>query len=119
MNKVVASADEAVKDVQDGATIMVSGFETHNTTVELLVVFAALNSVLSLGYYAPLVNRMYRHEPSAAVRQGRPIGLLMGTPLMVLTAAVIVIGFWPGIVEKCQSSEAVSLPCSSCATTFQ
>ena len=26
MNKVVASADEAVKDVQDGATIMVSGF---------------------------------------------------------------------------------------------
>ncbi len=26
MNKVVASADEAVKDVQDGATLMVSGF---------------------------------------------------------------------------------------------
>ena len=26
MNKLVASADEAVKDVQDGATIMVSGF---------------------------------------------------------------------------------------------
>ncbi len=26
MNKVVASADEAVKDVEDGATIMVSGF---------------------------------------------------------------------------------------------
>ena len=26
MNKVVASADEAVRDVQDGATIMVSGF---------------------------------------------------------------------------------------------
>jgi 3-oxoacid CoA-transferase subunit A len=26
VNKVVASADEAVRDVQDGATIMVSGF---------------------------------------------------------------------------------------------
>jgi proton-translocating NADH-quinone oxidoreductase chain N len=89
--------------------IMVSGFETHNTMVQLLVVFAALNSVLSLGYYAPLVNRMYRHEPSAAVRQGKPIGFLMGAPLMVLTAAVIVIGFWPGIVDWITSPAASSL----------
>jgi proton-translocating NADH-quinone oxidoreductase chain N len=89
--------------------IMVSGFETHNTTVELLVVFAALNSVLSLGYYAPLVNRLYRNEPSAAVRQGKPIGFLMGAPLMVLTAAIIVVGFWPGIVDWVTGPAASSL----------
>ncbi len=89
--------------------IMVSGFETHNTTVELLVVFAALNSVLSLGYYAPLVNRMYRHAPSAAVRQGKPIGGLMGAPLMALAAVVIVVGFWPGMMDWITGPAASSL----------
>ncbi len=79
--------------------IMVAGFETHNSTVEWLVVFAALNSVLSLGYYAPLVNRMYRNEPSAAVQEGKRIGFFMGAPLAVMTLAVIVIGFWPGIMD--------------------
>ena len=47
-------------------------FETRNAGVELLVVFMAFNSVLSLAYYAPLVNRMYRHEPSAAGHSGAP-----------------------------------------------
>lgn len=89
--------------------IMVAGFETRNTTVELLVVFAALNSVLSLGYYAPLVNRMYRNEPSAAVRAGRPIGFLMAAPLMVLTLAVIVVGFWPGLMDWITGPAASSL----------
>jgi formate hydrogenlyase subunit 3/multisubunit Na+/H+ antiporter MnhD subunit len=79
--------------------IMVAGFQTGNLTVELLVVFAALNSVLSLAYYAPLVNRMYRNEPSAAVRAGKPIGFLMAAPLMVLMLAVIVVGFWPGLMD--------------------
>ena len=49
------------------------------------------------------------YASSAAVRQGRPIGLLMGTPLMVLTAAVIVIGFWPGIVDWITGPAASSL----------
>ena len=89
--------------------IMVAGFETHNRTVEALVVFAALNSVLSLGYYAPLVNRMYRHEPSPAVRDGKPIGFLMGAPLMVMMLAVIVIGFWPGAMDWITGPAASSL----------
>jgi len=79
--------------------IMVAGFETHNITVELVVVFAALNSVLSLGYYAPLVNRMYRHEPSEAVKGGQPMGFLLVAPLAALMLAVIAIGFWPGMVD--------------------
>jgi formate hydrogenlyase subunit 3/multisubunit Na+/H+ antiporter MnhD subunit len=79
--------------------MFVAGFETRHTGVELLVVFAALNSVLSLAYYAPMVNRLYRHEPSPAVASGRPVSWLMGAPMVALTVAVIVLGFWPGLVE--------------------
>ncbi len=89
--------------------IMVAGFQTHNTTVQLVVVFAALNSVLSLGYYAPLVNRMYRLRPSAAVQAGGRVGFPMIAPLMVLTLAVIAIGFWPGMMDWITGPAATAL----------
>ncbi|MBP7689474.1 MAG: hypothetical protein KA765_16280, partial [Thermoflexales bacterium] len=47
--------------------IFVAGFQTQNTVIDLLVIFAALNSVLSLAYYAPIVNAVYRKEPSDVV----------------------------------------------------
>ncbi len=45
------------------------------------MIFAAFNSVLSLGYYAPLVNRMYRHQAgeTGAIRQPG-FGLDGGSP---------------------------------------
>jgi proton-translocating NADH-quinone oxidoreductase chain N len=89
--------------------IFVAGFETRSTGVELLVVFAAVNSVLSLAYYAPLVNRMYRHAPSAAVAAGRPISWLMGAPIVVLTLVVVLLGFWPGLVDFITHPAAVHL----------
>ena len=79
--------------------IFVAGFQTHDLLIELLVIFAALNSVLSLGYYAPLVNAMYRQEPSAAVQQGKPIPLAMSIPLALLGLAVIAIGIWPALLQ--------------------
>jgi len=79
--------------------IMVAGFETHNAGVEALVIFAAINSVLSLGYYAPLVNRMYRNEPAPAVAAGRAVTPLLGAPLVVLTLVIVALGFWPGMVD--------------------
>ena len=74
-----------------------------------LVVFAALNSVLSLGYYAPLVNRMYRRTPSAAVVTGRPAPALMSVPVVILLAAVVVIGFWPAVVQGITAPAAGNL----------
>jgi NADH:ubiquinone oxidoreductase subunit 2 (subunit N) len=89
--------------------IFVAGFETRSVGVELLVVFAAVNSVLSLAYYAPLVNRMYRHQPSALVAAGRPVPLLMAAPVVVLTLCVLVLGFWPGLVDAITHPAAVHL----------
>ena len=55
----------------------------------------ALCSVLSLGYYAPLVNRMYRREPGALVAKGRAIPAAMLAPLVVLALAVVILGVLP------------------------
>ena len=54
--------------------ILVAGFETRSVVLMVVMVVAALNSVLSLGYYAPLVNAVYRLEPSEAVLRGKPLG---------------------------------------------
>lgn len=79
--------------------IFVAGFATHNFWISALVVFAALNSVLSLGYYAPLVNAVYRKQPSQSVKHGAPIPSSMSIPLAILALAIILLGFWPGLIQ--------------------
>ena len=89
--------------------IFVGGFQTGNGWIMALVVFAALNSVLSLGYYAPLVNRLYRHQPGEIVGRGQPIPVLMVLPLIVLTLGVVVLGFWPSLADGITNPAAQSL----------
>jgi NADH:ubiquinone oxidoreductase subunit 2 (subunit N) len=79
--------------------IFAAGFETRNGWIEALVIFAALNSVLSLAYYAPLVNALYRRTPSAAVQHGQPLSIWMWLPVNVLSVAVIAVGIWPGLLR--------------------
>ena len=79
--------------------IFAAGFETHNPLLEWLVVFAALNSALSLAYYVPLVNAMYRLEPSARVKTGLRMPPLMAVPLVVLGLAVVALGVWPSLMN--------------------
>jgi len=89
--------------------IFVAGAQTQNTGMLILVIFAALNSVLSLGYYAPLVNRLYRHEPSATVLAGKPVSRWMLLPLVLLSLAVVVLGFWPSLLNWLTNPAANSL----------
>jgi proton-translocating NADH-quinone oxidoreductase chain N len=86
--------------------IFAGAAETKNLPITLLVVFAALNSVLSLGYYAPLVNRLYRREPSKTVAAGKPVSSWMAVPLVILIVAVVVLGFWPGLFQGVMSPAA-------------
>ena len=79
--------------------IFVAGFQTHNTWIIGLMIFMALNSVLSLGYYAPLVNRMYRKEASPRVVAGKPLTWTIAVPLVVLMLLVIALGFLPGLAD--------------------
>ena len=90
--------------------IFLAGAEVRSTPLLWLVIFAALNSVLSLGYYAPMVNRLYRREPSETVLKGNPIAALMALPVLLLTLGTIVLGFWPSLLTWLLEPARCSLP---------
>jgi formate hydrogenlyase subunit 3/multisubunit Na+/H+ antiporter MnhD subunit len=79
--------------------ILVAGVETTSPVMIGVVIFVALNSILSLAYYAPIVNRLFKREQSEAVMQGAPISWMMSVPIILLTLAIIVLGVWPSLVE--------------------
>jgi proton-translocating NADH-quinone oxidoreductase chain N len=79
--------------------ILVAGFATNNAWIYALVAFVAVNSVLSLGYYAPLVNMVYRREPSSLVLAGRTLPMQMALPIVLLLAAIVLLGVWPSMVQ--------------------
>ncbi len=89
--------------------IFAAGAETHNVAIDLLVIFAALNSVLSLAYYAPIVNAVYRQEPSEAVIRGAKLPATMSIPLIVLAIAIVVIGVWPTLLSGLTGPAGIAL----------
>lgn len=79
--------------------IFVSGFEANDIWIEILVLFAAVNSVFSLVYYAPMINALYRLQPSDTVSKGKNLPGMMNIPLIILAVLVMVIGIWPGLMN--------------------
>jgi len=77
--------------------IFVAGFTAGQPLLAGLVIFAALNSVLSLAYYAPMVNALYRKQPSEAVQMAQPAPWSMNLALGLLAIAVVVLGMWPNL----------------------
>ncbi len=89
--------------------ILTAGVATLNSSLIALAVFAALNSVLSLVYYAPLVNMMYRRPPAAALAAARPLPMSVVLPVVVLGTAVLLLGFWPGLGQWLAEPAAMAL----------
>ncbi len=89
--------------------IFQAGALLQDGLILFIVFFAGLNSVLSLAYYAPLVNLIYRKEPSEAVVAGLAVPTSMSIPLVLLLLAVVVIGFWPGLMSWLTGPAGVSL----------
>jgi NADH:ubiquinone oxidoreductase subunit 2 (subunit N) len=89
--------------------IFVGAAQSGNPWMLALVVFAAANSVLSLAYYAPLVNIMYRHEPSDLVKDGVPIPGPMSAALAILAVLVIVFGVYPGLLAPLTDAAGATL----------
>lgn len=79
--------------------ILVAGVQTHNTLMIITVVFVGLNSVLSLGYYAPIVNRLFKRETSEAVNNGGKVSWMMSAPLVLLMLTILLLGVWPKLME--------------------
>jgi proton-translocating NADH-quinone oxidoreductase chain N len=89
--------------------IILSAFEAKNGLLLGLAIFMALNSVLSLGYYAPLINRMYRKEASDAVLSGNKLSIWIVLPLICLAAGIIVLGFYPTLLNGLFEAASASL----------
>jgi multicomponent Na+:H+ antiporter subunit D len=77
--------------------IFAAGFQTGNTIMAIVVVFALLNSLLSFAYYAPLVNIMYRKAPSAVVTAGARVPVSMTISMVALVLSILAFGVWPAL----------------------
>lgn len=77
--------------------ILLAGMGSGQAILMGFVAFAALNSLLSLAYYAPLVQMVFRREMSAVVQNGRSLPLTMNLPILLLSLAIVALGLWPGL----------------------
>lgn len=89
--------------------ILVGGFMSQSSAGLALMLFAGLNSVLSLGYYAPIVNRLYQQSPSEVVEKGGRIPGLMVLPLIVFGLGILLLGFVPSLMNPINEWAASSL----------
>ena len=89
--------------------IFSAGMGAHFVITDLLILFAGLNSVLSLAYYAPLINRMYRKEASDVVKNGVKVPFRMMLPLAILAVGLIVFGLAPDLVSSLTDAAGAAL----------
>ena len=89
--------------------ILVSTAGVGSTVMILVVIFVGLNSVLSLGYYVPVINRLYRLQQSDIVTAGKSISGVMYLPMILLTVFIIALGVWPALGNFFTYNAAASL----------
>ncbi len=89
--------------------IFAGGMGAHMVITDVVILFAGLNSVLSLAYYAPIINRMYRNEASELVKQGGKVPFRMMMPLIVLAVGLLVLGFAPSLISSLTNAAGAAL----------
>jgi proton-translocating NADH-quinone oxidoreductase chain N len=77
--------------------IFAAGVQADNGPLLALTAFAGLNSVFSLAYYFPIINALYQDSGSSIERS---LPVIMRVPVILLTAAVILVGIYPGILDS-------------------
>lgn len=90
--------------------IMSSGAQASTHWGWILAIIAASGGLLSLGYYAPLVNHMYRHEESECVKAAStktPIAMMVS--LIILVIFVLALGFAPNLISNITQGAADAL----------
>ncbi|MBC6936310.1 MAG: hypothetical protein DWB42_10785 [Chloroflexi bacterium] len=76
--------------------IFAAGVGTGTGWIDALVIFAALNSVLSLAYYLPVINMLFQDSSSTAGQTARCLPVAIVLPVVLLAVAMLVVGLWPG-----------------------
>jgi formate hydrogenlyase subunit 3/multisubunit Na+/H+ antiporter MnhD subunit len=88
--------------------ILVATAGVGGTLMICVVVFIALNSVLSLAYYVPVINHLYRVDISETVAAGKPIQWVMVVPMVILAVGIVVFGVWPPLANIFSYNAAAS-----------
>jgi proton-translocating NADH-quinone oxidoreductase chain N len=65
----------------------------------LITLVAILNSILSLGYYLPMVKTFFS-KPKRSFANIKPTPKIMMVPIIILTAITIILGIWPELGLK-------------------
>jgi NADH:ubiquinone oxidoreductase subunit 2 (subunit N) len=77
--------------------ILVQAIRGADLLVYAGIVVLLLNSLLSLGYYLPLIATLFSRPPEGADELARiPVSLWMAVPLLILGGLVIAMGVYPG-----------------------
>ena len=80
--------------------ILAGGAVSQKPWVLFFLVLAAFNSVLSLGHYAPMINRMYRHTMNTETVFSTPKYInTMYISIIALCLMVILFGFFPSLTQ--------------------
>ncbi|MCA9888978.1 MAG: hypothetical protein KC546_11430 [Anaerolineae bacterium] len=80
--------------------ILLAGVQQPSVWIVLLIVVAALFSVVALAYVMPIINTAYDMQPSPSREALPDIPLSMRLPIFILAIALIVVGLWPGLLDS-------------------
>jgi len=73
-----------------------AGLQAGGTTLLVLMIIAALNSVFSLSYYLPVINALFQDTPTA---QQHRLPTAMRLPILILTGAILILGIYPTLLD--------------------
>ncbi|MBK8025287.1 MAG: hypothetical protein IPK19_28845 [Chloroflexi bacterium] len=89
--------------------VFASGMATQEPAIVALVVFAVLNTLLALGYYLPVVLAVFAEPEAAGARTVRRLPARLAIPLLVLIAAVLILGLAPDLARGLTEPAAAAL----------
>ena len=89
--------------------VLAAGFASPDPLVRGAVIFAALNILLAIGYYLPVLMNLLDASalPSDRIRQALPMAMRL--PLIVLCALILWIGLWPDSLRGLTKLAAAAL----------
>jgi proton-translocating NADH-quinone oxidoreductase chain N len=79
--------------------VLAAGVAAGDSALLLATAFAAVNSLLSIAYYIPLVIVLYRHDSGAEVEGGSAVPRSMTVPMAAMALSVLVIGVVPNLLQ--------------------
>lgn len=92
--------------------IFISGVNAGSGFITGLVVFAALNTLISIGYYLRLIGAMYAVDAPSRLddrMNGRTIPNTILVPILLLVLAVVVLGVLPGLLNTVTAAAAQAI----------